>query len=324
MSVVVLGLFIVFPLASQVRAATSTVELTYQFSNLANPGNDHYEGWLIVDGTAVSTGSFTVDDQGNLKDLNGNALSMQSVDKIDLSKVSKYVLTLEPSGDSDPAPSSIKLLAGDVTNNKATLAPNLGVSLSNIAGGYILATPSNGDNTNENSGIWYLDPSTGPGPSLTLPNLTSTSWVYEGWIVINGTPVTTGKFNATTGYDAFDGYSGDQGYPPFPGEDFVKNPPSGLSFPTDFSGDKAVISIEPRMDNSPAPFQFKVLSADIPANAMDHHLYSMNDISNTLASGSVTIKEKSASTPFEGSFEALFVLLCISTFIVSKRRFIKK
>ena len=80
-AVMVVSLFMLVPLTAQVGAASSTVELTYQFSNLANPGNDHYEGWLIVDGNAVSTGSFTVDDQGNVKDLNGNALSMHRLSK---------------------------------------------------------------------------------------------------------------------------------------------------------------------------------------------------------------------------------------------------
>ena len=323
-TVMVLGLFLIVPLSSQVRAASSTVELSYQFSNLANPGADHYEGWLIVDGKAVSTGSFTVDDQGNLKDLSGNTLTMQTVKDIDMSKVSKYVLTLEPKDDSDPAPSSIKLLAGNVSDNMASLTPNLGVSLSDISGGYILATPSDGSNNNENSGIWYLNPNTGPGASLNLPDLSATNWVYEGWIVINGTAVTTGKFNSSTGFDSFDGYSGNQSYPPFPGEDFITNAPTGLSFPTNFAGAKAVISIEPRMDNSPEPFQFKPLVANIPANAVDHHYYMMNDTSNTLASGSVSIKTKSASTPFEGSFLALFTLIALSTILTSKRRSFKK
>jgi hypothetical protein len=322
--ILVVSFFLIMPLTSQGNAATTTVELTYQFSNLANPGNEHYEGWLIVDGNAVTTGKFTVDSNGNLKDLNGNAISGQTVPEIDISKVSKYVLTLEPSGDTDIIPSSVKPIAGDFSNNIANLSHNLGVSLDNIAGGYILATPSDGAGNNENSGIWYLDPNGGPGPSLTLPDLSETAWVYEGWIVLNDIAVTTGRFNTSSEFDSFDGYSGDQGYPPFPGEDFIKNAPSGLNFPTDFSGGKAVISIEPRIDNSPEPFQFKPLVADIPNSAMDHHLYTMTDASDTLATGKVTMKEKTSNAAFEGSFEAFLVLLGISSLVTIKRKSLKK
>ena len=319
-TLVVISMFIIMPFTIQGRAVTTTVELTYKFSNLANPGADHYEGWLIGDGNAISTGSFTVDDQGNLKDLSNNTINSQTVSNIDLSKVSKYVLTLEPSGDSDPAPSSIKPLAGDFSDNKADLTPNLGVSLDNISGGYILATPSDGANTNENSGIWWLDPNAGPGASLNFPNLTNTAWVYEGWIVFNATPVSTGKFNTSAEFDSFDGYSGTQGYPPFPGEDFLKNAPSGLSFPTNLAGTKAVISIEPRNDNSPAPFQFKPLVANIPTNAVDHHYYSMTDNSAAMASGSVTIKDTTTNAPFDGTYEAIFTLVAIFGLVRAKKR----
>ena len=40
--------------------------------------------------------------------------------------------------------------------------------------------------------------------------------------------------------DDFDGYSASDIYPPFPGEDFLMNAPSGLMFPTDLSGATAV------------------------------------------------------------------------------------
>ena len=63
--------------------------------------------------------------------------------------------------------------------------------------------------------------------------------------------------------------------PPFPGEDYLVNAPSGLSFPTDLAGGKAVISIEPVPDNSDAPFLLKPLVGDIASDAMDHTTYSL-------------------------------------------------
>jgi hypothetical protein len=64
--------------------------------------------------------------------------------------------------------------------------------------------------------------------------------------------------------------------PPFPGEDFLVNAPAGLTFPTNLAGGMAVISIEPVPDNSTAPFLLKPLVAPIPANAIDHTDYQMN------------------------------------------------
>lgn len=308
---VALGFVLILPFAiAPVTGQTDTVNLTLSFTNLADPGDDHYEGWLIVDGSPVSSGKFSINSAGDIVDLDGTEISTFTVENIDADKVSKFVLTLESSGDTDSTPAAIKPLAGDFTDNKADLSINLGVSLGTLAGTYILATPSDGADTNENSGIWFLDPS-GPSAGLSLPDLSGTDWVYEGWVVIDGTPVTTGKFNSSTEFDSFDGYSGDQGYPEFPGEDFLQNAPSGLSFPTDIAGAKAVISIEPRIDNSPDPFQFKPLAGDIPANAVDHTAYTMTDMSDNLASGSAEFS-KATSAPFGGVGEAFLVLIGIA------------
>ena len=56
------------------------------------------------------------------------------------------------------------------------------------------------------------------------------------------------------------------GNPPFPGEDFIVNAPDGLTFPTDLRGETIVVSIEPADDDSPAPFAFKPLAAEIPSD----------------------------------------------------------
>ena len=136
--------------------------------------------------------------------------------------------------------------------------------------------PTNGAMTNENSGIWFLDLGSGsPAQGLFLPTLPA-GWKYEGWTVINGTPVTTGTFTSTTSVDDADPYSSTMPGPPFPGEDFLNNAPTGLSFPTDIAGGVAVISIEPDPDNNVNPFTLKPLVGDIPMNATDHTNYGMN------------------------------------------------
>ncbi|MFQ5552373.1 MAG: hypothetical protein ACE5EW_01435 [Thermoplasmata archaeon] len=275
------------------QAQASAVDVSLSFSNLAELATDHYEGWLIIDGSPVSTGKFVVNAAGELEDLEGNQVSTFRVADVDLDLTTNFVLSIEPAVDPDPGPAAVKPLAGplNVAKTSAALTPNLGVDLGSISGQYILATPSDGPNTNEESGVWFLDPSGAePAAGLVLPDLTTTDWEYEGWAVIQGTPVTTGKFDAPTPADKDNPYSGPLATPPFPGEDFIQGHPE-LTFPTNLQNQKIVISIEPRgtADTDPGPFQFKPLDGTVPAGALPGALNSLTDKSSTLATGTVEI-----------------------------------
>lgn len=248
--------------------------LTLNFSGLEDLGSNYkYEGWIMVNGKPVTTGVFTV---------NSNGVQSQTsfpISTANLEAASKFILTIEPYPDSDPNPTKTHILAGDFISNSATLtitAPEaLGNDFTSAKGKYVLATPSDNDNTNEKSGIWFIG-SLPPTAGLELPTLPE-GWKYEGWAVVNGKPISTGTFTNVSGADAFSGFSGDLGTPPFPGEDFIKNAPSEVTFPTDLSGKTAVISIEPFPDNSTAPFSLKPLIAAISPTAMDHVVYSMSN-----------------------------------------------
>ena len=258
---------------------STSKNLTLNFTGLEDLGpNYKYEGWIMVNGKAITTGVFTV-----------NASGVQSqtsfpIATADLESASKFILTIEPFPDTDPNPSDTHLLAGDFVSNNATLTIGAPEALANdfttATGKYVLATPSDGENNNEKSGIWFLG-SLPPSAGLVLPSLPN-GWKYEGWVVINGVPISTGTFTSVSGADAFSGFSGTSGTPAFPGEDFIKNAPAGVTFPTDLSGKTAVISVEPYPDNSIAPFLLKPLAVTIPMTAMDHVVYSMNN--NAVAS----------------------------------------
>ena len=252
-------------------------------------GDDYaYEGWLIVDGSPISAGIFSVDADGNLSQ------STFEIDADDLEKASAYVLTIEPSPDNDPSPSSVHILAGDFSGNSASVRVDhgsaLGTNFANATGDYILATPTDGGSmTDELSGIWWLDPAAGPGAGLNLPTLPN-GWAYEGWAVVNGRPISTGKFTSVSGSDDFSGFSGTEaGAPPFPGEDLLLNAPSDLTFPTNLTSGLVVISVEPSPDNSAAPFLLKPLVGMVPADAVDHTLYGMdNNAAATNPTGTIS------------------------------------
>ena len=247
----------------------ATPNLTVNINGLEDLGASAiYEGWVIVGGTPISTGTFSVDENGTL--------STQSftVDADDLEAATKFVLTVEPVPDNDPAPSDQKLLAGDFANNSATLStgvePALG-SFDNSAGVLFLRTPTDetdGNNGNDQYGVWFGNPGMPPTAGLTLPTL-PVGWAYEGWVIGDAGPISTGtftQFGVRDDSNIFSGAENNAG-PPIPGEDFFNNAPAGETFPLDVRGRRVVISVEPVPDNSPAPFLLKPLISDLASDA---------------------------------------------------------
>ena len=183
--------------------------------------------------------------------------------------------------DPDPAPAETKVLAGDFSGTSANVNSNLVADFSTVAGTFILATPTDADDTNEESGVWFLDNASGSAVTgLNLPVL-SDGWKYEGWAVINGTPISTGTFTDASMADdnaATSVFKGDTGNGPgYPGEDYLQNAPAGFTFPTDLRGTTIVVSVEPSPDNSAAPFTLKPLAQMVAADAAVHTSITMGD-----------------------------------------------
>ena len=266
--------FITFSCSDNGDDEPTSKDLMLNINGLENLGSDYvYEGWIIVSGAPKSTGRFTVNDSGDLSQ------TSFSLNKDDLAAATTFILTIEPASGEDPAPSNTHILAGDFSGATGQLsishAAALGDDYMSSGGAYILATPTNGPDSDENSGIWFLDLTSGmPSVGLSLPALPA-GWKYEGWSVIGGQPVTSGKFTAVDMVDEFDGFSSTMPGPPFPGEDYLINSPGNITFPTDLASGKAVISIEPDPDNSDAPFLLKPLVGDIPLDATDHTTYNL-------------------------------------------------
>jgi hypothetical protein len=233
---------------------SQTAMLELESSDLPALGAEYvYEGWVMVDGSPVTTGRFTVEEAG------GVSQSFE-VDAATLGSATKFVLTIEPATGDDPAPSAVKFLGGDIVDGETIArisdAAALGTDFGDASGGYILAAPSAemGTATYAN-GVWFLDPDAGPGASLDLPSLPE-GWTYEGWVVTDTGPVSTGRFADPSAADS-DGAgpdAGPNGTPPFPGQDFVVD---GAQI--DLLGKTVVVSVEPMPDDSPAPFILKPL-----------------------------------------------------------------
>ena len=269
--------------------------LTLSFQGLEPLANGfHYEGWAIVDGSALSTGKFNVAGGGGLEALDGSAIAGGMFQTgIDLADATAIVITIEPTDDTDAVPADTHIIGGTVASLSAPLTIGsteaFGDDFAAAAGKYILATPTDSNGGNENSGIWFLTNESGTAEAgLTLPVLPA-GWTYEGWAVIDGIPVTTGRFTAVDAADNGAPFSGFLTGPPFPGEDFLVNAPAGLSFPTDLAGQTAVISVEPEPDDGPAPFTLKPLTHAIDAAATDGVTFDMDNGAGTFPTGTATI-----------------------------------
>ena len=206
----------------------------------------HYEGWAIFGDDKLSTGKFNLADDGSKLTLSGEAIDLFETG-VDLAGADAIVITIEAEDDIDDVPSGIVVLAGDLAGATASLA--FPTNFSTIAGGYILATPTDDDSTNDTAGVWFLIP--GGTPALTLPALPD-GWVYEGWGVTQGTPLTTGRFLEASGTDFAAPFSGPNSGPPFPGEDFVTNLPDAIAPPVDLADGAStiVLSVEPDLDGA--------------------------------------------------------------------------
>ncbi len=271
------------------NTSVSQENLNLSISGLEDLGPDYvYEGWIMVDGSPVTTGTFTVDASGNLSQ------TSFPVDADQLALATAFVLSIEPAVDPDPAPAATKLLAGNFSGNSATVSSsNLVGDYNDASGKYILATPTDMDDTNEASGVWFLDNSgASPVAGLSLPTLPD-GWKYEGWVVLNGTPVSTGTFTSVSAADdnaATSPYKGDTNNgPAYPGEDYVMGSAAGISFPLDLRGNATVvISVEPYPDNSAAPFALNPLAGSVPMNAEVHTVQDLSAGPVIAISGSVS------------------------------------
>lgn len=259
--------------------------LDLSFTNLAPLSDGIYEGWIVRGDDKFSFGTFNTNEDS------------QIVGELDLGDVEpaegdKVVVTIEPVPDADPGPSSTVVLAGDILNGSADLA--FPVDVSNFSGKYVLATPSDGMDNNETSGVWFIDLSTGAAAvGLDIP-VAPEGWTYEGWVVYEGNPISTGQFTDPATADNFDGFTGPEGVPPFPGEDFVTNLPDGAA-PYELANgtSKVVISLEPLQDGTdptgPAPAQVKPLAADVAEGAADHETFDLGLDTSSLPSGSASL-----------------------------------
>lgn len=260
----------------------TTSDLTLNIAGLETLGSNYvYEGWVIVNGAPVSTGTFT----------SVTFPQTFTVDSDDLANATAFVLSIEPAVDPDPAPAPTKILRGTFSGNSAAVTTEIVGDFSTAAGSFFLRTPTDEtgmNNGNDQYGVWFGVPGMPPTPDFVLPTLPA-GWAYEGWVIGDAGPISTGTFTTFNTVDSGNLLSGTQNNagPPVPGEDFFNNAPAGETFPLDVRGRRVVISVEPVPDDATAPFTLKPLWALAgTATAPSSHPFTQN--LGTLPTGTVT------------------------------------
>ncbi|MDP9342841.1 MAG: hypothetical protein M3Q23_12275 [Actinomycetota bacterium] len=280
------------PTAVQARAgarAARAFPIHLHAHQLAPLDGAFYELWTVFGSQKLSAGAFNVDEDGNLVDGFGHPARFFSTRNP--AHADALVVTVEPSPDPDLGPSGIAILVGSPHRHRAPLS--FPANVSNVAGSFILATPTDQSMSDETSGLWFLDPTAGPGPSLSLPTLPS-GWVWEGWGVTQGVPLSSGRFTQASGADRSAQFSGPLAGPPFPGEDFLTGLPAGVTSPVNLAdgSSMAVVTIEPDLNGNdptgPGPFSIKPLAAAISPGAADHTSIMLHRDLSTVPSGAAT------------------------------------
>jgi hypothetical protein len=281
-ALVIIAILVVvgFSLFGSKSSITKSEKIELAINGLEPLAKGHYEAWLIIGDRKISAGKFNI----------GDAMTFDVPS--DASGAEQFAITIEPEGDTDSVASDIVALSGVFNAGIANLAFSADFVSTN--GNYILATPTDGPDTNEMSGVWFLKLPEPPTAGLALPTLPS-GWIYEGWVVNNGMPFSTGRFSAVDNADMFSGYSGDMPAPLFPGEDFLLNAPQGVEFPLNLGDGQSlvVISVEPDVNGADptgdAPFAIKPLVANISADAKAKTNYEMQLNLGSLPTGTATI-----------------------------------
>lgn len=243
-----------------------TIELAVQRLAPLDPAVEGvYEVWVVDrDGLILSAGRIEAPTPGEV-------LTVTSP----VEAPAYLMVTVEPPGDEDGAPSLMKLLGGRFDASGATelgvtgyLTP-VGMPLEEAPGVHVLGVHSGGDGgaggAPADAGLWLADTrvdSTDASFFQTFTPLTQ-GWTYEGWVVRDyGTPgevwmsygqflpnnLRKARFRDDTGLGPFSGFADYERALPtdvhYPGDDWVSNPlelpvPGGVSLPLDLNGDAA-------------------------------------------------------------------------------------
>jgi len=220
-----------------------------------------YALWINLENRdVIGLGPFNVNSDGRPINPNGELIQRFTADRNLFSAVS-VLITIALGGVPGESPGQAAILQGPFLNGVAELSVPAPLFIGEAAGSYRVFTPTNGPDTDEGSGVWSVD--FDGEPLLQLPPLNNI-YSWEHYMVIDGQTLSMGRFRSPDLPDFINLFSGPLPAPPFPGEDFLVNAPSGIVFPADLAGAHLLLTLEPVFDDTIDPSQLVVLEAFLP------------------------------------------------------------
>jgi hypothetical protein len=203
--------------------------------------------WRTKDGPPQLLFEFNVTAEGMLIDEQGKELSalvLSPAQEAMLSQRPILFATVEPKHDTGELPTATRLGEEALKENAVELTLPT-TELSKASAALILATPTNGKRTLEESGVWFWHPRK-KRSTLSLPP-PPRGWIYEAWIKNKERYLSLGRFSQAQGADLSNLFGGKRKGYAAPGEDFLQNPPAGWSFPLNLADGltRVLISLEP-------------------------------------------------------------------------------
>jgi len=262
-------------------------EAWFKWLNKTSAGD--FEEYLYLGELAANGADYSLNKSVNLGYIQGG-LSVIIVMELD-SVVSDTA--------SEPGP--YRIIGAQLEANTGTFRIGsddiLDFDFSSASGTFFLDTPTqNPPSSTPKSGIWFgiVDTTSAVIPGLYLQDLTmaglSSGWSYEGWIMFGTEWLSTGTFKK---YDVKDEAAPYSGFLPgynLPGEDFIRNAPAGLTFPTDLSGRDVKITLTPSYPpGASAPFIITIFAGQIPETAETMQNYPLENVMTNTPYGSLAI-----------------------------------
>lgn len=204
----------------------------------------HYELWVSrAEGGEDRLAAFSALTGGELLALGGEPV--QTFPVSDLPPVgSVLLLTVEQGIEPAIVRSDRVLLRGTLTTTETVLEPVLPPTEGKHAA--MLLTPTD-PKTPDTSGLWFAKPGKAKGqplaPGLALPTPPA-GWLYGGFVTTaSGTTLPTGAFRDAGAADQGSPFLGKGRGLGVPGEDFVTNPPDGVTFPLNLADGRTTVTI---------------------------------------------------------------------------------
>ncbi len=232
----------------EVRAPSQSSPTVFvpTFERLPPVPDGHYELWVArPDGGEERIAAFSVLPGGTISALNGEGAREFLVRELP-PPGSVLLLTVEEGRDPLTSRSDRLLLRGALSAADVTFEP----VLPRLEGSHVAQLRmSSGAASSKRSGLWF---SGERGQGLQLPPL-SGGWAYGGFVTLSqGTRLATGLFHDPGRPDMATPHTkSNKGVLlPFPGEDFVHDPPEGVTFPLNLADGRTTVSVALQPDFS--------------------------------------------------------------------------